>query len=532
MIPRSDNPSFSEENMQKNTWISRLLAVNLLLTLLALALYGSQAARAGQLQAQTAPRTISYQGVLRDANGNLVDGSKNLTFGVYAAESGGAALWEEAHLGASVRAGVFSILLGQTTPLPETLFHSPDRWLQVSVDGAPLTPRQKFSSVPYALNADTLDGYDASQLMGAGSGLPAGGVVYFPLGSAPAGFTPKPNATAQDFGPWTPMSRPAFQAKWENSAACPVWTGSQLFCIADRYSGGDGLAGASYDPASDAWQALPTIGAPTWTTNYNFPAVAWAGNQLLVWATDTQQGGRYIPASGTWAPMSAVNAPSARQNSSVVWAGSKLFVWGGRTSGYPFTYFGDGYLYNPVGDAWTPISASGAPTPRTNALAVWTGSKVIVFGGEDNSSNLRNGALYDPASDSWSPISSLNAPAASASIDTGFGFFTWTGTEMAVRADGALYFYNPATNAWRRVALAGALMGLQGIQFYNNVIYSFDGRYDLVSDQWISTAGAVPAPAFSHPAPIWSGSDFLFVDPYTLTGDRHLFEIYVPYGKD
>ncbi|RMG62207.1 MAG: hypothetical protein D6715_12485, partial [Calditrichaeota bacterium] len=44
-----------------------------------------------------APRQLSYQGMLTDAEGNPVDGTRNMTFRIYDADVGGNELWEESH---------------------------------------------------------------------------------------------------------------------------------------------------------------------------------------------------------------------------------------------------------------------------------------------------------------------------------------------------------------------------------------------------------------------------------------------------
>jgi hypothetical protein len=122
-----------------------------------------------------------------------------LTLSVYSAESGGAPLWQEVHPNVQVNAGAFSVLLGSGTALPDNLFDEPDRWIEFTVNGVTLAPRQKFTSVPYALNADKVDGMDGSEL---GGSLPSGAVVWFADGAAPAGFTRKAGAPGQDLGAW------------------------------------------------------------------------------------------------------------------------------------------------------------------------------------------------------------------------------------------------------------------------------------------------------------------------------------------
>ncbi len=43
----------------------------------------------------------------------------------------------------------------------------------------------------------------------------------------------------------------------------------------------------------------------------------------------------------------------------------------------------DGGQYDPVGNAWTATTTTGAPSARQYHTAVWTGSRMIVWGGYD-----------------------------------------------------------------------------------------------------------------------------------------------------
>lgn len=98
------------------------------------------------------PQTISYQGVLADADGNAVpDGDYDLTFTLYDAASGGTALWTETQ-SVAVVGGVFNVALGSVTPF-DLPFDAP-YWLgsQIGTDGA-LQPRIELTASPYSLNA-------------------------------------------------------------------------------------------------------------------------------------------------------------------------------------------------------------------------------------------------------------------------------------------------------------------------------------------------------------------------------------------
>ncbi len=98
------------------------------------------------------PQTMSYQGVLVDANGTPVpDGNYDLHFKLYTTVSGGSAIWSESQNAAVVR-GVFSVTLGSSAPLAPA-FDQP-YWLGIAVGtGAELTPRVELTSTAYSLTA-------------------------------------------------------------------------------------------------------------------------------------------------------------------------------------------------------------------------------------------------------------------------------------------------------------------------------------------------------------------------------------------
>src|SRR5512138_2809273 len=110
---------------------------------------------------------LHYQGRLLDPTSGApkADGTYTMLFGLYTASTGGSPLWTESK-DVTVSRGIFSTLLGDTTPFDISLFNGQDLWLGNSVGGDPqMTPRQPLAYVPYALyayNADQVDGYQAS----------------------------------------------------------------------------------------------------------------------------------------------------------------------------------------------------------------------------------------------------------------------------------------------------------------------------------------------------------------------------------
>ncbi|PNU18791.1 hypothetical protein C2E25_15780 [Geothermobacter hydrogeniphilus] len=105
---------------------------------------------------QAAPNLINYQGVLTDSTGApITNAGQAMTFRLYDAATGGTKLWEEART-VAVQNGSYSLLLGSVTPFPAGLFQNDNLWLEIVVGGEVLGARQQLTSVPYALQAQTL----------------------------------------------------------------------------------------------------------------------------------------------------------------------------------------------------------------------------------------------------------------------------------------------------------------------------------------------------------------------------------------
>ncbi|HEX9428620.1 MAG TPA: kelch repeat-containing protein, partial [Candidatus Polarisedimenticolia bacterium] len=78
----------------------------------------------------------------------------------------------------------------------------------------------------------------------------------------------------------------------------------------------------------------------------------------------------------------ATPTPDPRAHVTAVWTGSVMLIWGGNFYTNPGVQEGTGSRYDPATDLWTPISNLGAPAPRTGHTAIWTGSEMVVWGGK------------------------------------------------------------------------------------------------------------------------------------------------------
>jgi N-acetylneuraminic acid mutarotase len=214
---------------------------------------------------------------------------------------------------------------------------------------------------------------------------------------------------------WQPTSN--IDAPAERAAHTAFWTGDRMI-VWGGFGNLDADIGGIYDPSGDSWSAMSGVQAPR--GRYYHTAV-WTGDRMIVWGGLSNtfdnvlgDGGSYEPATDSWSPLSTVGAPAPRWGQSGVWTGDTLIVWGGHDGVDVDT----GGRYDPLTDTWTPTSTAGAPTARRLHQAVWLGDRLILWGGGsgplgyDVDAVVDSGARYDPVSDSWTGTSQTGAPSA------------------------------------------------------------------------------------------------------------------------
>jgi hypothetical protein len=99
------------------------------------------------------PTLLTYQGALTDADGNPADGTYSMIFEMHSSATGGIPVWLEVIDGIKVVDGVFTVVLGGTEPLPAGLANCKYLQVDLAYGGGPMLPRQRLTSVPYALEA-------------------------------------------------------------------------------------------------------------------------------------------------------------------------------------------------------------------------------------------------------------------------------------------------------------------------------------------------------------------------------------------
>jgi N-acetylneuraminic acid mutarotase len=307
-----------------------------------------------------------------------------------------------------------------------------------------------------------------------------------------------------------------------------VWTGQQLLVWGGSLGGGvDSGMGAAYRPDLDLWQTISGTNAPAARDQHS---AVWSGQEMIVWGGASggnyvNTGGRFNPSNAVWTAVSTNGAPAGRIGHVAVWTGGRMVVWGGRNNN---GVLGDGAYYDPVADQWTTLTLSSPPSPRFGAVAVSTGNRVLVWGGQDPSGALNTGAQLilgtTGVPTAWVAISSLNAPtnrSAHSMVWTGQKLLVWGGQGGgSFLGDGALY--DPVADAWSpitatngpaaRSAHSAVWSGQEMLVFGGEAFLgtlSDGGAYDPAAGTWRSLSALGSPQARSGATTAWSGSAML-----------------------
>jgi N-acetylneuraminic acid mutarotase len=259
-----------------------------------------------------------------------------------------------------------------------------------------------------------------------------------------------------------------------------VWTGTELLVWGGSIFGENGSiavgTGARYDPVADTWTPMSAVGAPEPRHGH---AAVWlpVTQEMMVLGgfeveAGVDRGGLYRPATNSWRPLPATNAPSGRLEPVLVSTGRVAILWCGRVNDVPLS--GDGAVFDPVANQWHTITTSGAPPCTGAALAAWTGRELLVWGGNgavrvagelQGGQPTRAGGLYDPFSDKWRPLGP-GAPMGRWSAGTAFGDGVFIATGGLVSPNDDIVEeglrYDVATGTWRTLTADEPLFAESG----------------------------------------------------------------------
>jgi N-acetylneuraminic acid mutarotase len=307
--------------------------------------------------------------------------------------------------------------------------------------------------------------------------------------------------------------------------------GDVVLIIGGSYEA-ESIEALAFDPVAKRWRRLPNAPVP-WRSGYS--AVHVDGSEAIVWGGsgggDVPEGAVYNHRRREWRGIKR-SSLGIRTGHAAAWTGEKMIVWGGEAEGFcgaPTPRTGAGY--EPRLDQWRAITP--APIPgRVGAAAVWTGDRMIVWGGvgdRDGSCEPRrffaDGAAYDPRRDRWRSI-----PQAPIRSDVDPRAF-WTGEEMLVWAGRHVALYEPTAERWRSIPAApieprrgevvvwkgGSLFVWGGVStderrvFEDGAVYNLErGTWRLLPDPPVSTGDGY--------AGTWTGRSILLLSPGCCRG--------------
>lgn len=331
---------------------------------------------------------------------------------------------------------------------------------------------------------------------------------------------------------------PAPEARFYHTG---VWTGSEMIVWGGYNNTVNLNTGKRYDPALNSWTAMDLSAAPV---ARRFHTAVWSGEEMIVWGgydnsgNASNTGARYNPSSNTWIATTLNNAPLARYYHTAVWTGTEMIIWGGN--------IGNSYLgarYNPVTDTWlaTDSSTISSSQSRYYHTAVWTGTDMIVWGGCSSvgaGCPLNTGLKYNVANDEWTATSGVSVPSARM-----FHTAVWTGSKMIVWGGSGLNTggaYDPVLNSWIATDTATAPTARQNHSAIwtgsRMIVWGGDNplntgsRYDPVANSWSATSLVnVPDARYYHTA-IWTGNQMIVWGGYTSTAQTSTGGLYCSGG--
>ena len=436
--------------------------------------------------------------------------------------------------------GLFTVLLGDRAlsnmiPISATVFTNTDVHLRIwfsdgTVPYQQLAPDQRVASVGYAMMANSVtDGSITSAKLADGTISLSKLAPDVRTSLAGALISEDPNATNLLALGYTrigdaQISTEGWQTTFTKNPATGrgggsvIWTGTEIIMWggSEIYTGGLTNDGGRYSVASNVWTRTRIQNAPSPRDSHT---AVWTGTKMIIWggthyspeggSTNPISGAVYNPTSDSWSAMNENDAPKGRSRHSAVWTGTEMMVWGGQAAGGP--QLNSGARFNPTSNSWRAISQADAPPSRSDHKAAWTGTQMLVWG----SSPFSDIWLYDPADDSWSSASTINAPQIQSSgIWTGGELIFWNGNSPSSSGR-----YNPSSDTWSPINNSGppyatfvVWAGSEAYALQNLYGTPIGGRYNPGSDSW-APISISDNPITYSASYFWTGNELLGFDP-------------------
>lgn len=205
---------------------------------------------------------------------------------------------------------------------------------------------------------------------------------------------------------------------------------------------------------------------------------------VFIWGGEDQagrllsSGGIYSVTDGEWLPVEPLPSEERRRGHTAVWTGDRVVIWGGLPVADepggppPIETAGYGAQYDPTADQWDDLPPSGL-APRRGHSLIWTGRELIVFGGVDASGNvlgdggiLRAGRVRGDGSSTADDVGDLAAG-------------VWSRFEL-----GDLSTFAGAARTHHSASYNGAYMVITGGIGVDGGLLDDAYAYDVGNDRW------------------------------------------------
>ena len=311
---------------------------------------------------------FTYQGRLNNSNSPFT-GNVDLSFTLWDSLSGGAQIGAaDVHNGVAVTSGLFTVEVNDAGEFGATAFDGNGRWLQIAVNGTPLTPRQPLNAAPYSSFA----------LVSPGSGLWTGSAsaIMNTNGSFVGVNRTAKVSGAEYFGIQAPVSGASYGGMYirtDSATGLPFYgyragpSGNSAWSYLDGASGDWRLNVAGADRMVVDSSGEVGIGTTSPSGKLHVAANS-AGDGLYVTNTGPGRCAQlYVPAGGTATPLYAVT-----------YGPSSTGSFEGHTSNTNPTV----YMYKNQGPVLRLVNGFNGGTAATDApLAIVGGSDTSLGGG-------------------------------------------------------------------------------------------------------------------------------------------------------
>jgi hypothetical protein len=185
--------------------------------------------------------------------------------------------------------------------------------------------------------------------------------------------------------------------------------------------------GSVIDLPTEAWRTVDYENAPTDRTGFQLMtagnlALLWGGKSCLFKREARNDGFFYDPRENTWEAIPSPPGQEERGRPTLLWAGGQLHYWGGcyyeqqsctrasgcRASEAASDCTNQGWVYDRTNHRWNAMPSEGAPSARSEPLAVAAGRYLIIQGGILSKNGIdewqMSGARFDVHTQKWLPL--------------------------------------------------------------------------------------------------------------------------------